>query len=190
MIGEIPFSIVLEDGVVIGPAFDRLIDDALIGERAIRAVTRRIDNLVRVACGIGQVICVPDTIDPGGLKEAAVMILCLDRVSVLIKDHHILRRFCEGDHIVSHFGDLRHQRDIVWLVGFILICQRIIVDQIRVQVRIIIVFACRPALQLAAPDAAEIHVVFAVIIFEDSRVHREGPFYGFRLGGEGTGRAV
>ena len=56
MIAKIPLPLELYDAVMGCPAYDRIEDDALIGERSIGVVADGIAEEVAVAGGVGEVV--------------------------------------------------------------------------------------------------------------------------------------
>src|SRR5690606_17060294 len=99
-------------------------------------------------------------VDPGRLEEAPVMIAAEDRVARLVEDLHVARRLGEGLHVRAHARDLGAQRRLVVLLQVARADRRIVP-------------AARPVLQLATPDAAEVHVELPVGVLEYVRIHRE-----------------
>ena len=53
---EIPLTFVLHDGVVCGPAYDRLEDDSLIAEWSVGVVADGIAQQMAVASGVREVV--------------------------------------------------------------------------------------------------------------------------------------
>ncbi len=94
--------------------------------------------------------------------------------AVLVEQDDVFRRFGETHHVVADPRDLRAQR-------------RLILRRIDV---FGLVRPDGPALQLPAPDAAEVHVVLAVGVLEDRRVDAVAALDGSGRGRERAGRVV
>ena len=87
------------------------------------------------------------------------MVAAQQRLALFIDDLQRPRRFGEFQHVAGHLGHAGQQRGLV------------ILFQVGLRpVRII--FAVGITLQLAAPDAAEIHIACAIIIGEDGGIDR------------------
>ncbi|CAB5370613.1 unnamed protein product [Rhizophagus irregularis] len=132
---------------------------------------------MRVAGRIG-VIIVPAALEhPRCLEEAPVMVAAQDRLALFVEDHRIARRLGEALHIGIHAHDLAGQRRLIILV-------QIGIAAIGIEGAIL------PALELPAPDAAEIHVALAVLVSEHRRIHREAARNRLGLGLERAHRAL
>ena len=175
MVEEVPFALEFHDAVVRGPAEDRGEDHALVGERAVRVVADGVAELVRVAGGVAEVVLAVVLVHPAGLEEAALVVLDLDRGAVLVQEDDRLRVLAELEHVL---GELHHAgRDGGLAVG-------------RVGGAAVLGEVVLVALELAAPDAAEVHVVLVVIVVQDGVVDGIAAADGVRHGLERAGGGV
>jgi hypothetical protein len=157
VVEEVPLPLELGNGMVRRPALDRLQDAILVSERPQRRVTNRIRQVVRVAGRVREVVLAVVLVHPGGLEEAPVVVAGVDRLAVGVVDDQVLHIAGEGVHVVAQLRHARHQSGFV--AGGFHVCVSIAVE-----------FATSPALQLAAPDAAEVEVCLAVVVYEAGRV--------------------
>ena len=111
---------------------------------------------------------------PRRFKEAPPVVSIGQRLACFIDEHHILWRLREADHVVAKPRNLGGERRLI-LRGI-----HILGD----------VSARRPTLQLAAPDAAKVHVALTVRVLEDRGVDAVGALDRFGLCLERTGRLV
>ena len=154
---QIPFSLELDDGMVIGPAQYRLQDLACISERAVRVVTHRVDDVVRIAGGPGEIVFPLVLVHPCGFEKTPVLVAGKQRLAFFIKDLQVARCFGVLQHVFAQARNFRAERRLV--IGRVGIGRAI--------------GSLRPALQLATPDATEVHVMRAIVILEYRRVHAE-----------------
>ena len=158
---------ILQDGVVRGPAEHGLEDAALVGVRSVRIVGHGVDDVMGRAGGIGEVVFAVVLVQPRIFEIAAVLVAGLDRGTVFVEDHDVARCLGELEHIVLHEGDLR--ADGVFVPGRL--------RAVRIELAGAVFF------ELAAPEAAEAHVDLAVVVHERARVDAEaaGDALGFGL---------
>ncbi len=174
VVEQIPFTLVLHDGVVVGPAEYGGEDYAFVGVGAIEVFSHRIGDVVGVAGGIGEVILAVKFVDPGGFKKAAVAVGTEQWNTGAIQDLQVFGGLGKLQHIVAEPGDFGAECGFVTCRVFIFLN----------------VAATGPALQLPAPDAAKHHVVGAVVIFKYRRVDAEAAFNRFGFGLEGTSGGI
>lgn len=74
MVEQIPFVVVLHDGVVVGPAEYRSEDYAFVGVGAIKVLGGGVVDVVSVAGGVGQIIFPIEFVNPCGFKKATVAV--------------------------------------------------------------------------------------------------------------------
>ncbi|PAV70012.1 hypothetical protein WR25_06553 [Diploscapter pachys] len=155
-----PLALKFHDRMVRGPALNGLQDMPRIAKRTVGRGAGGVVQIMRVAGRIGEIIGAAPLEHPGGLEEAALVIAAEDGLAPFVEDDDRARAFRELLHVCAHPGDARGDRGLV----------------VAVQVRVAglgLVAIALPALQLATPDAAEIHVAGAVAIGEDGGVDRE-----------------
>lgn len=170
-----PLALKFHDRMVRGPALNGLQDMPRIAERAVGRGAGGVVQIMRVAGRIGEIIGAAPLAHPGGLEEAALVVAAEDGLAPFVEDDDRARAFRELLHVRAHPGDARGDRGLV----------------VAVQVRVAglgVVAIALPALELATPDAAEIHVARAVAIGEDGGVDREAAADRLRIGGERAGR--
>ena len=175
MVEKVPAAAVLDDRVVRGPAEDRRQDDALVGKRPVRVVADGVADPVGVAGGIAEVVFAVVLVHPAGLEEAALVVFDLDGGAVLIQQDDRFGLLGELEHVLA---ELHHAgRDGRFPVGG--------VGGAAVLREVVLV-----TLELAAPDAAEVHVVLVIVVVQDGVVDGIAAADGVRLGDEGTGGRV
>ena len=80
MVKEKPSAPVFHDGLVGGPAYDRFKNATTIGERTCRTLARSVDDVVRVARRIRQVIGVGAPVHPWSLEKTPIVIIGPERL--------------------------------------------------------------------------------------------------------------
>src|SRR5690606_25475384 len=73
---EEPLALKLDDGVMSRPANYRVEDSSGVGEGPDGAVTYRIDEVMRVACGVREVVSTLVLVHPRTLKIASLGVPC------------------------------------------------------------------------------------------------------------------
>lgn len=174
VVEQIPFALELDDRMVRRPADDRRQDDALVRERPVRVVADGVDQLVRRARRVRQIVLAAKLVHPRPFEIAPVLVARLDRLAVLVQNLHLARRLRERQHVAAQPGDARSERGRVrrGLFAFGIKGSRL------------------PFLELAAPQAAEVHVRFAVVVDQHGRVDAEAAGNVVRLGLERARRLV
>jgi len=157
VVEEVPLPLELGNRVMSRPALHRLQNAILVSERTQRRVTNSVRQVVRVTGRVREVVLAIVLVHPGGLEEAPVVLAGVDRLAVGVVDDQILHIASESVHVVAQLRHARHQSRLV-AVGF------------HVRVGVAVKFAASPALQLAAPDTAEVEVCLAVVVDEAGRV--------------------
>ena len=71
MVEEVPLFFELNDGVVGGPTEYRSEDATLVGEGAVRRVSRTIDDFVGVSGGVGEIVFAVIFVHPWTFEVAA-----------------------------------------------------------------------------------------------------------------------
>src|SRR5690606_2963252 len=174
VIEQIPLAFKLTNGVVGCPAYYRSQNLALVSERPVGVVTGGIAQEVGVTSGVRQVVIALILVHPGAFEVTASVVASQQRLALLVQNHHLAGSFCKLFHICRQACNPRTQCR--------LISSRFLI------IRTVDVVAI--VLQLTAPEAAEIHVVFTIVITEYGRVDGIAAFDGLRLRGEWAGRVV
>lgn len=163
MVKQPPPAFKLDDAVMRRPAQHGLENAAGVRERAQRAVSDRIDQIVRVAGRVAEVVLAVVLVHPGGLEEAAGVVIGGDgRARLGSADLKPLHGRAEGVHVRAEFGDAWEEGDGVGARGLLRAGHGCVEGRARHV----------PALQLPAPQAAEVQVRLAVRVDEAGRVDR------------------
>ncbi len=155
------------------PSDDGGEDDALIGEGAVGVVTDGIAEVVGVAGAVGEVVFAVVLVYPGGFEEA-VGVVGLEGFAVFVNDEDGAWLFGKFEHVVAQTGYAGGE------CGFVAFGQIGTFEGFVVLV----------ALELSAPDAAEVEVLLAVVVFQDGYVDGVAAHHGCGLRDEGAFGAV
>jgi hypothetical protein len=107
MVEQIPFAVVLRNGVVIGPAKYRGEYYAFVGVGAVEVVGNGVGDKVGVASGVGQIIFAVEFVYPGAFKKAAIGVCAEQGNASAIENLNVLGRFCELQHVIAQLGNFR-----------------------------------------------------------------------------------
>lgn len=157
-----PAALEFYNGVVSRPAQHRLENAPAVCEGSVGGRTRGIAQVVAVTGGVAEVVGVAALVHPRGLEEAPVVVVggnglpCFGR-----KDYNLAHLFGKLVHVVCQTGDARSQ-SLGARPGGLLGTEPGVVIGRRVALLV--------ALQLAAPETAEVEVGLAVGIDERRRV--------------------
>src|SRR5690606_23321574 len=165
-----PLPAELADRVVRGPADDRSHDLAAIGERPVGAGPGRVAEEVRITRGVGEIVEAAVFVHPRGFEEAPPVVAREQRTAFFVEDLNLAWRLREMLQVGGETRDTGPQR-------------RSLGRRLEVIRRIFVVAVL---LELPTPDAAEIHVELAVLVFEHGGVDRVGAGDRSGLGGEGA----
>lgn len=157
MITQPPLSLKLHNRMMRRPTLDGLENPARIREGSHRRVANRVDDVMRVARAVGEVVLVFLFVHPRGFEEAAVVVVGGEGLAIGVVDDQILHGAGEGLHVWAEFGDARHQGGFI-AAGF------------HCFVGGGVEGGAAPALELATPNPAEVEIRFAVIVDKYSRV--------------------
>jgi hypothetical protein len=124
---------------------------------ARRLVAGRVDEEMRVAGRIRQIIGAAILVHPRSLKITPLRVVARQRGAALIHDQRVLRRRGELEHIGGETRDFGGERG----------------GMVERHLRARHKRAGDPALELAAPDTAEIKIIFAVVIAKHARIDAE-----------------
>ena len=91
MIKQIPFSFVFYDRMMRRPSDDRFHNASPVCKRPHRVVRCRIDNVVRCAGGIGQILLSLIFVHPGIFKISFILVGGKERFSVFIQYNDLSR---------------------------------------------------------------------------------------------------
>jgi len=176
-----PTALEFDDGVMRGPAEHRLQDAATVGEGSIRAVANGIAQIMGIAGRVTKVVLPVVLVHPRGLEEAAVMVVSGDGLPRLgCEDHDFAHILSELPHVVRQLGHARAQS--------VHALSRRLLRPLPLRVKDVV--ALLIALQLAAPQTAEVHVGLAVIVDENGWIDAVAALDRLRVRSEGTLRTV
>lgn len=175
VVKEVSSAVELNNRVVSRPAQNRLEDAAAVGEGTHWALAGAVAEEVRVAGGIGEVVGISLLVQPGGLEEAAVVVIAEDWFLGLgVEDDDVLDFFGELAHVVGKLADL-------CALG----CDALAADLLRtLPIGVVEVVALLVALELATPETTEVEVSLAIVIDEAGWVNAEAALDGLWVGGE------
>lgn len=177
MVEEVRPPLHLRDRVVRRPPQHGLQDPAAVGEGAQGALPPREAEEVRVAGRVREVVLAAALVQPRGLEEPASVVVGGDGLARLRgQDGDLLDLPVELVHVV---GEFRHARTLRGLLGAGALAALLPGGVVRGCLSSLV------ALELAAPDAAEVEVGLAVVVDEGGRVDAVGTLNGLRVRGEG-----
>lgn len=189
---EPPAALELDDGMVRGPAQHGLQDPPCVREGAEGRVPDGVDEVVRVAGRVAEVVLSRALVHPGGLEEAAVVVVGGDgRAGLGRQDDEVARGGREAPHVWRQGRDLGEQRDLAGAGRLLRARPRLVERRDAVRVRLAADHGALVALQLAAPEPAEVQVRVARVRVDEGRgVDAEAPRYRLGVGHERAGRGV
>jgi hypothetical protein len=179
VIAEIPLSLILYDGMVSGPAYDGVEDDALIAEWAIGVVTNGIAQEVAVASRVGEIVFAIVFVHPRGLEET-MRIASLHGFAILVEHNDVAGSLCKLLYVIAHAYHAAVDGRAVGL------CEELaLVVGSCTKVDETVFFAIfandgsqtigqrMPPLELSAPESTKVAINLAIVILKDTRVDRE-----------------
>ena len=186
MIEQEPLALVLYDAVVRGPAHDGIEEHTLIGERSVGVVANGIAEEVAVACGVTEIVLAVVLVHPRSLEET-VGITCLQGLTILIDDDHIVGSLGKLHHIVAQTYHAAGQGRYIGrsIKLRLLICSRTKVDTFLQKLLGRLV-----PLELSTPETTEVAIDLSVVILEHTGIDRVGATHGVLLGDKRTLRSV
>ena len=122
MIEQPPSPIPLHNTMMRRPPHHRLQNPTSIRKRSEWIITRRVDEQVRVARGIGEVVHIVVFMEPGGFEEAFVMVGCYDgEGGAGVEYGEFLDGRGERDHVFVKTGDAGEEGRFGtgWFVGVV-----------------------------------------------------------------------
>ena len=123
MIEQEPLTLELYDAVMGRPAYNRIEDHALIGERSVRIVADGIAEEMTVASRIAEIVLAIILMHPRSLEEA-MRIACLQRFAVLIDYQYAVRSLSklldvitQTNHEARQGGYISRRKELCLLVS-------------------------------------------------------------------------
>lgn len=113
VVEQIPFAIVLYDGMMVCPAVYRGEDYTFVSERTVGAIANRISNVMGVPSGVGEIIFAVEFVHPGGFEEATVGICAKYRDSAAIKNLDVFWRLRKLQHVIAQARNFRAERRFI-----------------------------------------------------------------------------
>ena len=101
MIAEIPLTLVLNDRMVGGPAYDGVEDNTLIAERAVRVVANGVAEEVAVASRVREIVLTVVFVHPRCLEET-MGVTSLHRLAILVENDYSTRSLSKLLDVVAH----------------------------------------------------------------------------------------
>ena len=123
MIEQEPLALELYDAVMGRPAYNRIEDHTLIGERSVRIVADGIAEEMTVASRIAEIVLAIILMHPRSFEEA-MRIACLQGFTVLINYQHAVRSLSklldvitQTDHEARQGGYISRRKELGLLVS-------------------------------------------------------------------------
>ena len=113
MVKQVPLAVKFHDGMVAGPAHNRVQQNAFVRERTIRIVANRIADVLRIAGAVREVVVTAKLVHPRSFKKTAVVVSLQERVAFFINDHHIFWCFGKLQKVIRQFCHFGAERRLV-----------------------------------------------------------------------------